>query len=141
MSPDMPARMANSGSSSSSDSRRSSDNEINLSQHLADTESSSNVNVEQTARRVANSTSDAVRTLASKSEDPVLSLKTTTRTESISLQEAQSFSTDHNSPVTVQETVPPNDVAGLQKVMVTAERVAASTGGAVLKLGSSFHHQ
>ena len=140
MSPDMPARVANSGSSSG-DSRRSSENEIDLSERLADTEKSSHVNVEQTARRVANSTSDAVRTLASKSEDPLLSLKATARTESISLQEGQSFSTDSNSSLTVQETEPPNDVAGLQKVMVTAERVAASTSGAVLKLGSSFHHQ
>ena len=136
----MPARMAN-GSSSSSDSRRSSDNETDLSQHLTDTGRSSNLNVELMARRVANTTSDAVRTLANGSEDPVLSLKTATITDSISLQEAQSFSTDHNSPASVQETVPMNDLTGLQNVIVTAERVAASTGGAVLKLGSSFHHQ
>ena len=135
----MPARVAN---SSSSDSRRSSsDNETDLSQHLTDPERSSKLNVELTARRVANTTSDAVRTLANRSEAPMLSLKTATRTDSISLQEAQSFSTDHDSPATVHEAVPMNDLDGLQKVIVTAERVAASTSGAVLKLGSSFHHQ
>lgn len=134
----MPARVAN---SSSSNSRRSSDNETELSQHLADTERSSNIDVELTARRVANTTSEAVRTLASRSEVPELSLKTATRTDAVSLQEAQVFSTDHHSPGTMHETVPLDDLAGLQKVIVTAERVAASTSGAVLKLGSSFHYQ
>lgn len=106
-----------------------------------DAERSSNLNVELTARRVANTTSDAVRTLANRSEDPVLSVKTATITDSVTLQEAQTFSTDHDSPASVHETMPMNDLPGLQKVIVTAERVAASTGGAVLKLGSSFHHQ
>ena len=136
----MPARVANS-SSSSSDSRQSPDNETDLSQHLVHAEESSNLNVEQTARRVANTTSDAVRTLANRSDVPVSSLKMATRTDGVSLHEAQSFSTDYDSPATVQETVPLNDLVGLQKVIVTAERVAASTSGAVLKLGSSFHHQ
>ena len=132
----MPARMVN---SSSSGSRRSSDNETDLSRHLTDTERNSNLNVELTARHVANTTSDAVRTLANRSEDPVISLKKAIITDSVTLQEAQSFSTDHNSPANVHEIMPMNDLAGLQKVIVTAERVAASTGGAVLKLGSSFH--
>lgn len=128
---DMPARVA---ISSSSDSHRSSDNETDLSPHLTDTERASNISVELTARRVANSTSEAVRTLASRTEVSGLSMKTAIRTDaSVSLQEAQTLST--------YETVPLNDLAGVQQVIATAERVAASTSGAVLKLGSSFHHQ
>lgn len=142
VSPDMPARVANGSSSSSNDSRRSSANETELSQHVVtDTERSSNVNVELTARRVANSTSEAVRALASRSEAPELSLKTATRSDTVGPQKVQTFSTDPSSPATLSETVPLNDLTGLQKVIVTAERVASSTSGAVLKLGSSIHHQ
>jgi len=138
VSPDMPARVANSSSSISSDGCQSSDNETDLSPCLADTERNSNINVEQTARRVANSTSEAVRTLASRTEISGLSMKTATST---GLQEAQTFSTDQNSPTVAHKTAPLNDLAGVQRVIATAERVAASTSGAVLKLGSSFHHQ
>lgn len=134
----MPARVAN-GSSTSNDSQRSSDNETESSQQVIETERSSNI--ELTAKRVANTTSEAVRTLARRSEAPKLSLKTATRTDSDSLQEAQTFSTDHTSPAIAHDGVPLGDLAGLQKVIVTAERVAASTSGAVLKLGSTFHHQ
>ena len=140
VSPEMPARVANGSSSSSSgDSRRSSANETELSQHVTtDTERSSNVNVELTARRVANTTSEAVRALASRSEAPELSLKTATRSDTVGPQKVQAFS---SSPATLPETVPLDDLAGLQKVIVTAERVASSTSGAVLKLGSSIYHQ
>ena len=138
----MPARVANgSSSSSSSDSRRSSANETELSQHMTDTERSSNVNVELTARRVANTTSEAVRALASRSEAPDLALKMATRSQTVGPQKVQTFFTDPSSPTTLHETVPLNDLTGLQKVIVTAERVASSTSGAVLKLGSSIHHQ
>lgn len=131
----MPARVAH---STSSDSRRSSDNETET---LTDVEKNSNVNVELTARRVANSTSEAVRTLANRTEITGLSKRTTKTTNVISLQDPQTTSTDQDSLTIVRENVPPNDIAGLQKVIITAERVAASTSGAVLKLGSSFQHQ
>lgn len=133
----MPARVANgSTSTSGSDSHRSSDNETELPQHLTmNTERSSTDNIERTARRVANTTSEAVRMLANRSEAP--ESKTATRTDAVSLQEVQAFSTGHSVPATMHET----DLAGLEKVIVTAERVAASTSGAVLKLGSSYHHQ
>ena len=132
----MPARVANGSSSSSSissssDSCQSPESETNIPHHF---EKSSSTNVELTARRVANTTSEAVRTLASRTEAPGL-----TSTDAVSLQEAHFLSND--SPAAVDETIALSDLAGLQKVIVTAERVAASTGGAVLKLGSSFHHQ
>ena len=137
----MPARVAIGSSSSSSDSRRSSANETELSQHMTDTEGSSNVNIELTARCVANTTSEAVRALASRSEAPDLALKMATRSQTVGLQKVQIFSTDSSSPATLHETVPLNDLTGLQKMIVTAEHVASSTSGTVLKLGSSTHHQ
>ena len=139
----MPARVAiGSSSSSSSDSRRSSANETaELSQHMTDTEGSSNLNIELTARCVANTTSEAVRALASRSEAPDLALKMATRSQTVGPQKVQIFSTDSSSPATLHETVPLNDLTGLQKVIVTAEHVASSTSGTVLKLGSSTHHQ
>ena len=135
-SPEMPARVA----SDSGESYCSSDigDHESVSQYSSEMGRSSSINIEQTARRVANSTSQAVRTLANRTKPG--GIKSVTIKEN-NVEELNSFTVDRISPEVASETFLPENLTGLQKVMATAERVAASTSGAVLKLGSSLHHQ
>jgi len=133
----MPARVANSSGESHCSSGVG--NLESVSQYSSEMDRHSGISVEQTARRVADSTSEAVRTLANRTKPGIKSV-TIKDTES-SIEEVDSFTIDRSSPEVTSENFLPGNLTGLQKVMATAERVAASTSGAVLKLGSSLHHQ
>ena len=133
----MLAHVANSGV----ESHCSSDvgDQESVSQYSSEMGRSSSVSIEQTARRVANSTSEAVKTLANRTKPGGIKSVTIKDIKS-DIQEVDSFTVDRISEVASENFLPEN-LVGLQKVMATAERVAASTSGAVLKLGSSLHHQ